>query len=142
MTASDSNRTLLSHERPHHRQAMSATIIATASRTDIGMNTNQKPNRPVCHRSCKMATAIQPPRETPTSATRSRDGRSLVTPGASHVTHTSMTSPRASFRNAGAAGRFTLDAVAIGLPRVSFHDAEVHALRLDRDGPTLELELT
>jgi len=53
-----------------------------------------------------------------------------------------MTSPRASFRNAGAAGRFTLDAVAIGLPRVSFHDAEVHALRLDRDGPTLELELT
>jgi hypothetical protein len=28
------------------------------------------------------------------------------------------------------------------LPNVSFHDAEVRALRLDRDGPTLHLDLS
>jgi len=28
-----------------------------------------------------------------------------------------------------------------GLPKVSFHDAEVTAMRLDRSGPTLELDI-
>lgn len=31
--------------------------------------------------------------------------------------------------------------MAEGLPDVSFHDAEVRTLRLDRAGPTLELEV-
>jgi hypothetical protein len=35
----------------------------------------------------------------------------------------------------------TLYTVENGLPDVSFHDAEVREVRLDRDGPTLEMEV-
>lgn len=31
--------------------------------------------------------------------------------------------------------------MADGLPDVSFHDAEVRAVRLDRDGPTLDVDV-
>ena len=29
----------------------------------------------------------------------------------------------------------------VGLPNISFHDAEIRVVRLDRDGPTLDIEV-